>query len=721
MVDTPSGPLTAEQAVIANEITRAQQDLTNATSNYSSVVNDASNVLNRLQSSLQNAGKDLNQMDTLTSGATAAFFGLGTAVIKAQDQFRGFETSNKYVNTFGGHVNDLRQMLASGGTAASVATQKISELSNAFKKAGGSSSQLAAAQKMGSVATLNFLKNMFDNADNALKMQNAYIHLSASTGNLSTVFAKSGNNLQNMTNLIDEQNKMMDLSKDATNSTVDQIQDYYMALGKIPKALQETVSSGTSAGGTMSMLTATIKMAKGSGRDYNQVIQDLHQSFKSFGLVGEDSLKFVSRFSELSNNLGIELDDMRSGLLGATSAFKDLTDAGVGAHNMTESISSIMNDYVKGLKESGMTGQHAVDVVKNMTGAMAGLNVAQRAFLSAQTGGPGGLMGAARIEGMLRKGDTEGVMKMMMSSMQKMGLGKEVTLEEAEKSESAAQTRQKQIALLQQGPLGSIAKTQEDAGRLLEVQRMIREGKTVPGGIAGLDSKGLQGAIEKGSAIERTSDTTLSHMSTDISAIRHRLEPMSLRDAQRAFTAAPTPNEPPVTDSQRELRERITSRSRDAVRQGGTHAEMINNQMGKAGPIKDASAQNIKESVSSFVNMLSEGIPVIESVFDTLKQSYDEHAFTKKTTLKDVKNEIDQRREFQRNSMQRRNKPYTAGATLATATRGQVPTNNNTNATSTTKAPREVIVSEEGSTGRIKVEVKVYEENGQSHSITPAR
>ena len=80
-------------------------------------------------------------------------------------------------------------------------------------------------------------------------------------------------------------------------------------------------------------------------------------------------------------------------------------------------MSGIMNDYVGALQNTGMTGQHAMEVVKGMTDSIAGMSVAQKAFLSSQTGGPGGLMGAFQIEKDLREGKIDKVFDKVRQTM----------------------------------------------------------------------------------------------------------------------------------------------------------------------------------------------------------------------------------------------------------------------------------------------------------------
>jgi hypothetical protein len=713
-------PITPDQATILDQVANAQKNYNQTQIDYNNAVEKSASILDGFKSKLGAAGFSLNNLGKTAADNTGLFLGLGTAVIKAQDAFSGFkgiETSG--INTFGRHVDDLGKKLLSGGTAGAVASKELESLKQKFLSMGGSPKLLTEAISKGSDATLSLLKNMFANADRALVAQSAFMQLSAATGNLGKVFEKTGNNLEQMNTLLDLQNDLMDQAKEATGSSDDEMNDYYYTLGKVPKALQEMVSSGTSAGGTMSMLTATIKLAHGTGRDFNKVVDDLHKSFRDYGLVGEQALTFTARISELSNKFGVELDDMRSGLLGATDAFKTLTNAGAAAHKMTESVSGIMGDYIQKLKDSGMTGQHAVEVVKNVTDSMAGLNIAQKAFVSAQTGGPGGLMGGFQIEKMLREGDIEGVQKKVMQTMQKQ-FGRVVTLDDATKSQAAASQLEKQILMLKQGPLGGMVKTDQDAYRFLE---SMRSGQTAKGptGVAGLDPRGLQNSIDKGTSVEQKSDNKLAHISSEISAIRHRLETLSLGAVQKAFTGASLPQLEPLTDAQKANKEELSHQMRQATQKSGTNTAVVKSEMEQAGILK---ADRTKSNIESNVNNLSQSFG---SIGNTMKSGMD----TMKQMMSDPNSTLFNKAYSTRASTEMT--PVSPGATLATApkmapgaTLTTAPKMAPTAKSSTSAGPEnttlpEVRVTKEGDMGKINVDVvvKVRENGGQGRSVTP--
>jgi hypothetical protein len=717
-----------EQAVEAlQQMESATNSASAAQDIFSGVLDKSSSALRSLNDMAKSSGISLTNLGSIAARQSDAFGILGAGVIKARDNFQSFGAIDlKNIPTFSGQVGDLKQALDSGGTAASEAKKHMLDMATKLYGATTATKMMAEAAK-GGVAGLTALgSNMLNNADNALKMQASFIGLSASTGNLGNIYDKAGHNLTNMNSIIDTQNAMMDHSQAATNSTAEQMNNYYMTLGKVPKALEEVVTSTGRAGGTMSMLTATIKLAHGTGRNYEEVVKDLHQSFKDYGLVGESALKFTARFSELANSTGVELEDMRSGLMGATGAFKDLTDAGASAHTMTEGVSGIMKDYVNGLKEAGMTGAHAVDTVKNMAGAMAGLKVEQRAFLSGQTGGPGGLMGAAQIEKMIRSGDIEGVQKKVMETLKKQ-FGKVVTLDEATQSESAAAQRQKQVMLLQQGPLGAMAKTPEDAGRLLDA---MAKGKVGKEGMAGLDPKGLSKSIDAGTAIEEKSHTQLSVISADISAMRHRLETANLGTIQKAFsTSAGVPDT--ATGANARMKESQQNRmSLGAQKSGNLTGEYGTQLRTKGAELADKRSENIKDSLGNIVDSVKRIPDSIRSVGQLMGPG---GVGKKEEQVMDAKKEVqksklpDQAKAFKlpSNSSMDPNdpdfgKPVSPGKVLGAAPRGKASKKQDAVAPNRNIVPEVVVNQDPDSRFKFEVNIKATDQGNQANAINPA-
>lgn len=485
-------------------------------------VDEVKTVFKSFGDSLSSVGINLAKTHTLTQQQTTQFGLLTAAVFGSRKAFDSLgEIDAKPLNTFTSQVQDLKANLLNndGAFGEIVGMLKDKVPAGATKSVG---------------ALTGFLGALATSADNALRLQNAYIQLAAKTGTLGEIQSKAGPHFNNINALMAIQNSIMSQSQVSTGMSRESIEKYYIALRAVPKAMEELVQSGGATNSKVSMLTATIKYATGSGRDYGEVITDLKTAYRDYGLVGESALKFTARFSEISKKFGIELGDVRTGLLSASDAFKSIADTGKGAEKMVEGLANVMNNYVDSLKQTGMSGKQAVDTVTNMTTEISKMNVAKMAFLSSQTGGPGGLMGAAQIEKMMRSGDIEGVQKKVMQSMQKQ-FGKIVTLEEAQSSEGAAATRQKQIMMLQQGPMGSMIKNSDDAGRFLEAIRAKQEGKAVP--TTALDSEGLQKTMATGTDLQKKQYTLFTTMNTHLATIARAAETSNLTLLQKGFAA----------------------------------------------------------------------------------------------------------------------------------------------------------------------------------------
>lgn len=621
MVDTPitiDPAAMADAAASADSTAQSLSNLGSVANNVqdhmnvlSDVVKGAKNRFDEFTASMGKVGVSLNQNHALSAQQTTQFGLLATAVFGSQKAFEGLAgVDTKSLSTFGDQIGYLTQNLGQGKNAVGALVRLAEEgfgaiVPNAAKKSVG--------------AMKSFLSNLTESADNSLRLQNAVIQLAAKTGTLNDVYNKTGPTLGKMNSLLASQNAIMDKAQASTGLGRTTIDQYYASLGAVPKALQETVSGVDNASNSMSMLTATIKLATGSGRDYDSIIKDLHTAFTEYGITGENALIFTARFSEISSKFGVELDIVHSGLIGATSAFKNMTDAGAAAHTMTEGLAGVMNDYVGGLMKAGMSGQHAVDTIKDMTDNMSRMGIAQKAFLSAQTGGPGGLMGGFQIEKMIREGNVAGVQDKVMQTMQKQ-FGKITTLDEAGQSEQGAAQLQKQITMLKQGPLGQMVKSDQDAYKLLESMRARQDGRAAPA--TPLDQKGLQSAIAKGSSIEEKSFTQLTSIRQHLESIRRSAETSNLGFLQQGLTASTGGGSLGTqTPAQRESQRNLTKGMAQADTSGGKLTATHDAQMKAGGQYIDSSGKIAANTITDFQKWFNTIPKSLAASMDVIQQA----------------------------------------------------------------------------------------------------
>ncbi len=626
MVDTPKG--TPEQlAAKEQELIDTQQRLTAATGSYNDVLEQSESILGKWGAKLNATGASLDQLGELAAENTAVFTGLGLAMIKAQDTTAGLGAAlggtSDQIMTFSGQFNDLKEMFASGSLAGKEAASALEALKKQYRDMGGSESLLTEALKKGAGAVVDLTKSLFQNADRAIASQEAILQTAAATGQLGLVTEKAGEQLQNMNVLLDMYNEIQGQAKGETNSNVAQINQYSTALLQIPGAMNSVISSATTEGKSMSGLSAMIKLSHGTHRDFNKVVDDVKHSMVNYGSSLEDSMKLTSRLTELTNKTGAQFDDMRSGVLSVTDAFSKMTNAGDAAGKMQESISQMMADYVTRLKETGMPAKQAIELVGNLGQQFGNLSTAQKAFLSAQTGGPGGLMGSIQIDKMIREGDFAGLRKKMTDILQKQ-IGTVVTQEEGSKSEAAASMLIRQRALMRQGPMGQMFKTDQDADRFAEAMKAEKEGRPLPGGgSTKLDDMGLQKTIEKGSTWEAKTHTQVNNIATHAHRIRTILETNSLGAVQQNLTAAVTPDK--KNASQQSIADDLTASLNKFGLRGAAQADVLHDEMKKgSGELSgDLRKTHTKDAVDDFMVDLKKLPTVLRSVFNTMSDSFD--------------------------------------------------------------------------------------------------
>lgn len=612
----------ADQAAASLDRLASSSDAAKSSLGAMETVSDGMRVVfGTLNDQVKAFGFSMENMGSLTEQQTAQFGLLATAVVGARKAFDGLGETRGF-STFTDQFKDLQQVIQNS-PMFSTAEGQVKALSDALVKMGAPVQAVAEAAKGGMKAIASYGQAFLTSADSALRLQNIYIQLAAKTGALGNVYKKAGEDLGDLNSLLSAQNKAVSEAATATGISAKDVENFYVTLGQVPKALESTITNADGMSGSMSMLTATIKLAHGTGRDYNEVVKDLHESFTQYGMVGEQALTFTQRFSEISNNFGVELSEVRRELMSTAGAFKNMTDAGDGAAKMSEAVSGLMNDYVGALKNTGMTGTHAMETVRGLTEGMSRLSVAQKAFLSAQSGGAGGLMGAFQIEKMLKEGKIDEVFDKVRGTMQKQ-FGKIVTLEEASKSPQAASQLEKQMLLLQKGPLGSMVKSDQDAYRLLDAFRAKQEGRApADKGIGGLDSGGLKNAINAGTEFEKKSYSVLTEMNKHLEALQRAATTSNLNIAQKTGTAGTGARAflGADTEAQNKMRAGLTGTMAYAGQKSGETTQDYNAVMQGTAPLVDRSGEAAVDAMKNIQGWFSRIPDSLASVRDGLKQA----------------------------------------------------------------------------------------------------
>ena len=180
MANPPTNMAPDEQIAALQQLADATTLASHAQGSFATVLGEAQSALKNLTGIAQDSVTSLNNLGTTAAAQTDKFSILSAGVIKARDNFQSFGAIDlKNIPTFSGHLNDLKQALASGGTAASVATKAIYDLTARLQGAGVAQHLIAEASKRGAEGLANLATNIMNNADNALKMQASFLGLSA--------------------------------------------------------------------------------------------------------------------------------------------------------------------------------------------------------------------------------------------------------------------------------------------------------------------------------------------------------------------------------------------------------------------------------------------------------------------------------------------------------------------------------------------------------------
>lgn len=315
-----------------------------------------------------------------------------------------------------------------------------------------------------------YLLTLAEAADAQTRIRENAIQMASRSGDLSRIYNEAAggeSSTQNINAIIDKRSAMMSMAAQINNMLPDEISKFYTRLGTIPGALEAVVQTSQDGALATDMLSATIKTSLATGREYSDILNNISTAYDKYNLTGEAALSFSTRMSDVSSNLHVDVSKVSSALSSAADRFTMYTTTANGALNLSEGLAKVMNDFGQSLQSTGLSGEASMKIVDKMIGSINGLSTAQKSFLSAQTGGPGGLMGAFQIEKDLQEGNFEKVFEKVKQQM-KNQLGGIVSLDDATKSEGAAAQLQRQIQLLQNGPLGSFASSSAEALKIID-------------------------------------------------------------------------------------------------------------------------------------------------------------------------------------------------------------------------------------------------------------
>lgn len=604
MADTPTPP-------DPNAIDASQ----NALERLSKSLEHVSDVLShRFGDAVQGAQKQLGLMTEGTLGTEFVFEKLGLATDRATDAFKKFQEQTSKLTDGSTASSQALSVLTLGAIGAGKAFQGIGNLNfenlNSFtdqintmvdsignnttvlgKLADSLGFIIPASVGKGAKAIGDFIKNTAAGADNAMRAERAYIQLAARTGDLGNLHQMAGDRLKALGDRTLQHTQIINGAMLATNQNKQVMQSYYALLGQVPGALEANVGGQTA-------LTQTTLLAMGTGRDYKDIVDDVHMAIREYSASIPDAIKFTEQISTISEAYKVELQDVEKSLRSTATSFQMFGNVSLGAQN-------ILNSYLGTLREMGLSGAVSTDILTNMTGTIEKMGIAQKSFLSAQTGGPGGLMGAFRVDQMLRQqGGLDKVFEMVRSQLTRQMGGRLVGLDEASQSQQGAAQMTRQITTLQSGPLGQFARSPQEAERIVEMFM-----KRQQGGAA--DPKSLESMTKqidytaRGAEYAKQSASSLSRIEQMMEGTRSIAGFGALGAAQRLTNAADLPGSTPG------FMERGQRRGMEAL------------QTIRTGDATGVSLDTLPKAVKEELNEYEEAKKDLMERYDRLKQDID--------------------------------------------------------------------------------------------------
>jgi hypothetical protein len=340
--------------------------------------------------------------------------------------------------------------------------------------------------------------------DAVISMERNIVRLAAASGDMESVMGRNAGTFIDLTTQATSYVRTIGDASLATGISTEAVSKYAEALGTaVPGALRRTdIAVGGTIGST-SELTAGLKIASAFQIDYNQVAEDTKLAYRELGTEGQGALEMIAGMAMAAKESGLPMDTMRTYVLETARSFKMFGDNAQGAI-------SILSGMRGALIDSGMGPEAIRDLVGGMTAGIKDMDIAHKAFISAQTGGRGGLAGAFEMDWLLRQGRTEEVMSRTMNAMQRQFGGPIVTLEEVQQTPALAGQLLKQVAFLTD--VAGVAKDQASAYRILEGMKRgapeaMLEARETP-------EDRLETAVQLGHELQKQGNTSLKQIET---------------------------------------------------------------------------------------------------------------------------------------------------------------------------------------------------------------
>lgn len=497
--------------------------------NMSTALLNSTSLTNEGAKSLQNFSNELNSLGfsiEAQSKLLAEFELMFTGVTESFTKFDSALERNSGINTYQSQLTELTTLFKNNKIASSVFEGSLKTLANSM----GIGSK---AVGLGVDALKHLIEVNVKAADEVQKVGTAMLKTAAASGQLSDLYSSVGEKLAGLNSKALDYSDIISSASVATNRSVDELSKFYMKLDGVPKLLDGTITGLDAASDGMSNFTAILHLMSSSQMDVNDVLKHAQTALHNYNLTGQDAIKFIAGISEINKKFGLEMVDAEKYMTNLSHSFKFMGD-------QTQSSMNILGNYINLFKDLKISKHEAIGMIENYTKKIGDLDIAQRAFLSAQSGGSGGLVGGFQITKMIQDGKLDQVAEMAENQLKRMFGNRIVSLDEASTNAGAASQYQKQIQMVRQGPLGSMFSTEAESMKFLEA--LSKRGSVGGTGVSAEDA--LKEALGKGKEVEDRSYTQMVEIAAATKKTSFHAEFIAENMVRTSFSSPEITNSP---------------------------------------------------------------------------------------------------------------------------------------------------------------------------------
>lgn len=358
----------------------------------------------------------------------------------------------------------------------------------------------------------DYAQNVVALGDEMTVVRQATLAQATASGALDAVLHKAGNNMKDFNAIAAQQQQMWVATGKALGILPADVAKYAGELNKIPGVLDQMVGGHAKAAAETKIFQDSLRLMKITGRDYESINKEMRDAVMQFGTSQKGALDYTTRMSVAAKELKIPVDELQKAINGSSSAFKAFVTGEESGNEMTKNLQASMAGYIQMLRNAHVPMSVATDMAGQFATRIGEMTIAQKAFISGQTGGPGGLMGAFQLDKLMDEGKIDQVFTKVQDVLRKQ-FGRVVTTAQAAQSQSAAEQMTRQIMILRQGPLGQFAKSDAEARRLLDAMASGSGGAEMKKMTSELkQEKPLQSFLDSGNKIAQGSQGVLNEI-----------------------------------------------------------------------------------------------------------------------------------------------------------------------------------------------------------------